>query len=105
MFNHFCLFFFFGLKCYILIRRTSLMIVLTCVRDKKLCTGGTASYKPRMFVSSKTLQTAVRVTTEGNKHPTTILSAEPFIELETILMKITSKTQLLSGINHRLLKQ
>lgn len=72
MFNHFCLFF-FGLKYYILIRRTSLMIVLTCVRDKKLCTGGTASYKPRiMFVLSKTLQTAVRVTTEGNKYPTTL---------------------------------
>lgn len=104
MFNHFCLFF-FGLKYYILIRRTSLIIVLTCLRDKKLYTGGTASYKPRMFVSSKTLQTAVRVTTEGNKYPTTILSAEPFIELEMLLMKITSKTQLLSGINQRLLKQ
>ena len=104
MFNHFCLFF-FGLKYYILIRRTSLIIVLTCLRDKKLCTGGTASYKPRMFVSSKTLQTAVRLTTEGNKYPTTILSAEPFIELEMLLMKITSKTQLLSGINQRLLKQ
>lgn len=104
MFNHFCLFF-FGLKYYILIRRTSLIIVLTCLRDKKLYTGGTASYKPSMFVSSKTLQTAVRVTTEGNKYPTTILSAEPFIELEMLLMKITSKTQLLSGINQRLLKQ
>lgn len=104
MFNHFCLFF-FGLKYYILIRRTSLIIALTCLRDKKLYTGGTASYKPRMFVSSKTLQTAVRVTTEGNKYSTTILSAEPFIELEMLLMKITSKTQLLSGINQRLLKE